>query len=143
LKYFKGGARGTHEKDAFGKVMAPMAATLPDDAAIANVTAYVATLPDTPASHTVNGNPGDGQRLFVSTCGVCHGPEGQGKPSTNAPRLAGMSDWYLVTQLRNFRQGIRGHHPDDLYGPQMSLMAATLADDQAVHDLVAYVNKLR
>ena len=38
LKYYKQGVRGTHEKDVFGKVMAPMAATLVDDAAIGNVT---------------------------------------------------------------------------------------------------------
>ena len=61
----------------------------------------------------------------------------------NAPRLAGMSDWYLVTQLKNFKQRIRGAHPDDKYGDQMALMAATLADDQATNDLVAYINTLR
>ena len=143
LKYFKEGARGTHEQDTFGRLMAPMAATLPDEAAIANVSAYVASLPDKPAARTVGGNPGDGKRLFVSTCGACHGPEGRGSSSTNAPRLAGMSDWYLVTQLKNFRQGVRGTHPHDLYGPQMALLSATLADGQAVNDLVAYVNELR
>ena len=54
-----------------------------------------------------------------------------------------MSDWYLVTQLKNFKQGIRGAHPNDLYGPQMASMAAMLGDDQAINDLVAYINTLR
>jgi hypothetical protein len=27
-----------------------------------------------------------------------------------------------------------------MYGPQMALMAAILADDQAINDLVAYIN---
>jgi cytochrome c oxidase subunit 2 len=54
-----------------------------------------------------------------------------------------MSDWYLVTQLKNFKQGIRGAHPKDLYGPQMASMAAMLGDDQAMNDLVAYINSLR
>ncbi|HEY5573087.1 MAG TPA: hypothetical protein VIK64_08765, partial [Anaerolineales bacterium] len=58
----------------------------------------------------------------------------------NAPGLKGMSDWYLVTQLKNFKQGIRGAHARDLYGSQMALMAAILSDDQAINDLVAYVN---
>ena len=31
-----------------------------------------------------------------------------------------MSDWYLVTQLKNFKQGVRGAHPKDMYGPQMA-----------------------
>ena len=40
----------------FGKMMAPMAATLADDAAIANVVAYIATLPDAPAAATIKGD---------------------------------------------------------------------------------------
>jgi cytochrome c oxidase subunit 2 len=54
-----------------------------------------------------------------------------------------MSDWYMVTQLRNFRQGIRGAHPKDMYGPQMALMAEILSDDKAANDVVAYINTLR
>jgi cytochrome c oxidase subunit II len=53
-----------------------------------------------------------------------------------------MSDWYMVTQLKNFKQGIRGAHPQDMYGPQMGLMADILVDDQAINDLVAYINTL-
>ena len=60
----------------------------------------------------------------------------------NAPRQAGMSDWYLVTQLKNFKHGIRGQHPQDGYGPQMGLMANILPDDEAITDLVAYINTL-
>jgi cytochrome c oxidase subunit 2 len=142
LKYYKQGARGTHDKDVFGKTMAPMAATLADDAAIDNVVAYIKTLPDDPAPATVKGNARNGQERYV-TCGACHGANGRGIPATNAPGLKGMSDWYLVTQLKNFKQGIRGAHPKDLYGPQMASMAAMLGDDQAINDLVAYINTLR
>jgi hypothetical protein len=53
-----------------------------------------------------------------------------------------MSDWYMVTQLKNFRDRIRGAHPQDPYGSQMALMAATLGDDQMISDLVAYINAL-
>jgi cytochrome c oxidase subunit II len=143
LKYFKQGTRGTHDKDEFGKMMAPMAATLADDAAIDNVSAYIKTLPDNPASATVKGSADDGQRLYVSTCGACHGPDGRGVQATNAPGLKGMSDWYLVTQLKNFKQGIRGAHPQDMHGPQMVLMSKILPDDRRINDLVAYINTLR
>lgn len=143
LKSFKLGARGTHDQDVFGKMMAPMAATLVDDAAIANVSAYISSLPDKPAPATVQGSASDGQRLYVSTCGACHGPNGRGVQATNAPALKGMSDWYLVTQLKNFRQGVRGAHPQDMYGRQMALMSDMLRDDRAVNDIVAYVNTLR
>ena len=138
LHLFKSGARGTHEKDVFGKTMAPMAATLADDAAIDNVVAYIKTLPDTPAPPTLKYDTAHGRDLYL-TCGACHGPAGQGIQATNAPRLKGMSDWYMVTQLNNFRQGIRGAHAQDMYGPQMAAMAASLVDDRAVNDLVAYI----
>lgn len=141
LQYFNQGIRGAHEKDVYGRQMAPMAATLADDAAVENVVAYIATLPDNPAATTVGENPGSGQRIY-QTCAVCHGPEGQGIQAMNAPRLAGMSDWYLVTQLKNFKQGIRGAHPKDMYGTQMMSMSAILTSDQAVKELVAYINTL-
>jgi len=142
LNYFKHGARGTHDKDVYGKQMAPMAATLADDAAMNNVVAYIKTLPDNPAQPTLKDNAANGRNHYV-TCGTCHGPAGRGMQATNAPRLAGMSDWYMVTQLKNFKQRIRGAHPKDLYGPQMASMAALLADDQATNDLVAYINTFK
>jgi cytochrome c oxidase subunit 2 len=142
LKNFKDGARGAHEKDVFGKMMAPMAATLADDSAIDNVVAYIKTLADNPAAATVKGNVKNGQDPYV-TCAACHGADGQGIQATNAPRLKGMSDWYMVTQLKNFKQGIRGAHSKDLYGRQMASMAAILADDQATDDLVAYIDTFR
>jgi len=142
LNNFKQGVRGTHAKDVFGKTMAPMAATLADDTAIANVTAYIKSLPDKPAPTTVKGKAGDGERLYVTTCGACHGASGRGIQAANAPGLKGMSDWYLVTQLKNFQQRIRGAHPKDAYGPQMAMMADTMVNEQAINDLVAYVNTL-
>ena len=60
----------------------------------------------------------------------------------NAPRLSGMNDWYVARQLKNYKQGIRGSHPQDLYGKQMTLMAGVLRNDQAINDLVAYINTL-
>ena len=142
LKNYKQGARGTHDKDVFGKMMAPMAATLSDDAAIDNVSAYIKTLPDKPAPVTVKGNAKNGQKTFV-TCEACHGPGGRGIYATNAPGLKGMSDWYLVTQLKNFQHGIRGSHPLDMHGPQMALVSESLVDDQIINDLVAYINTLQ
>jgi cytochrome c oxidase subunit 2 len=139
LDYFKNGARGAHDKDVYGKQMAPMAATLADDAAIANVIAYIGTLPDKPAPATVEGNAKHGQKSFV-TCAACHGSDGRGNQAMNAPRLAGMSDWYLVTQLNNFKHGVRGANRKDMYGPQMVSMAAILANDRAIDNLVSYIN---
>ena len=60
----------------------------------------------------------------------------------NAPRAAGMSDWYIARQLQNFKSGARGSHPQDYYGMQMGFMGRILQDDQAINDLVAYINTL-
>jgi cytochrome c oxidase subunit 2 len=60
----------------------------------------------------------------------------------NAPRLAGMTDWYLARQLSNFRDGVRGAHRRDYYGLQMNLVGATLTDEQKINDVIAYINTL-
>ena len=139
LRLFRTGARGTHPKDSFGKVMAPMAATLPDEAALANVAAYLAALPDTTVAHTVKGDLDKGRRHYA-TCAACHGADGRGIAATQAPRLQGMSDWYLRRQLKNFRDGVRGDHPQDLRGAQMRLVAGMLSDDAVIDDTLAYIN---
>ena len=61
----------------------------------------------------------------------------------NGPALVGQDDWYLVRQIRNYQQGIRGNSPQDVYGRQMAPMANTLGDDQAIRDVVAYLNSLQ
>jgi cytochrome c oxidase subunit 2 len=142
LQNYKGGVRGTHAEDSWGQQMAPMAATLVDEAALNNVIAYIQTLPDEPAPATIAGDINRGQQIY-STCGTCHGPGGQGVWSANAPRQAGMNDWYLAQQLQNFRRNIRGGHPQDGFGKQMAEMSKLLQSDQAVNDVVAYINTLR
>ena len=141
LKNFKRGLRGTNPDDVYGMQMAPMAATLVDEAAIDNVVAYITSLPDTKPEVTISGDVDRGKEIYI-TCQSCHGVEAQGIWSMNAPRLNDMDDWYLVRQLSNYKQGIRGAHPADLYGKQMNLVTGVLRDEQAFNDLVAYINSL-
>ncbi len=141
IEYFKSGARGAHEDDTYGKQMAAMAGVLFDEASVENVIAHIETLPDNPPETTVVGDVEAGKKIYT-TCGACHGLNGEGIASTNAPRQAGMSDWYLVDQLKNFRAGIRGAHSGDKYGMQMTMMAAMLQSDDRINDVVAYINTL-
>jgi cytochrome c oxidase subunit 2 len=53
-----------------------------------------------------------------------------------------MSDWYLYTQLNNFKERIRGGHEADIYGDQMSMVAEMLKDDTAIENVIAYINTL-
>jgi cytochrome c oxidase subunit 2 len=141
LQNFKHGLRGTAGDDAYGAQMAPMAATLPDAAAVRNVSAYIDSLPDAEPAATVNGDADRGRALYA-TCSSCHGQNAQGIWSINAPGLRATDDWYLVRQLQNYRQGIRGAHPSDLYGKQMNLVSGMLRSEEAVRDVVAYINTL-
>jgi cytochrome c oxidase subunit 2 len=141
LEYFKSGVRGTGPGDTFGMAMGPMANTLVDEAALENVIAYIQTFPDDPTTKTVVGDIENGEDIY-DTCAVCHGQQGEGFAFMNAPRQAGLDDWYLVTQLKNFRSGARGAHDDDAYGMQMNMMAAILNTDEAINDVVAYINTL-
>ena len=133
--------RGTDKGDQFGVQMAPMANIVADAATLENVIAHIATLPDKPLQPTVTGDAQRGKKLF-QTCGLCHGENGGGTWATNAPRLAGRSDWYLKRQLEYFKSGVRGTHPDDLYGAQMDLMVGALIGDHAIDDVIAYINTL-
>ena len=141
LRNYKSGVRGAHEDDTYGAQMAPMAAILADNAAIDNVLAYIGTLPDKAAASTLTGDVSRGEYLYV-TCKHCHGPDGQGIWAMNAPRLQGLNDWYIARQLSNYKQGIRGAHPQDLYGKQMRLMSGMIRSEQDISDLVAYINEL-
>jgi len=141
LENYKAGLRGTHEDDLYGRTMAPMANSLATDEAISNVIAHIQSMPDTPAPATIDGDVANGERLY-RVCAYCHGADGMGVQAMNAPRAAGMTDWYLARQLQNFRDGVRGSHTSDFYGMQMGFMGRILQGDQAINDLVAYINTL-
>ena len=138
---YKNGLRGTHEDDEFGLPMIGMVATLANEAAVDNVVAHIATLPDNPTAATVEGDVDNGRAIYT-TCAYCHGGDGMGIQALNAPRIAGSSDWYMARQLDNFKTGVRGAHPKDYYGFQMGLLSITLRDGQAINDVIAYINTL-
>jgi hypothetical protein len=56
--------------------------------------------------------------------------------------LVGQNDWYLVTQLKNFKAGYRGSHADDKFGAQMIPMVGALIDQVAIENVVTYINTL-
>jgi cytochrome c553 len=142
LTKFKQGMRGFRAEDTRGLQMRPMARSLMTEADLKSVAAYVASLP-APArpAPTLKGDPAKGQASFA-VCIACHGPQAKGNEALGAPILTRQADWYLVAQIKKFRQGLRGTHPTDVRGGQMRPMAMTLADDQAILDVVAYIRSL-
>ena len=136
LELFRAGGRGTQ-----GLEMQPMAAIL-TDANIADIIDWAATWEYKPAVPTLtNGNADNGRQLYQA-CATCHGADGQGNEAMNAPALRGQNDWYMVTQLKNFKAGYRGTDPLDTFGAPMRAMAAGLRDEQAITDVVSYINTL-
>ena len=140
LENFRAGIRGTHGEDIQGIAMRPMAAKLSDES-IADIVDWVGDWEYVAAEATVEGNVRQGRTAFQA-CAACHGANAQGNEALGAPALAGQNDWYLLTQLRNFRAGFRGSHQEDTFGSQMVTMSKTLTDDQAVIDVVSYINTL-
>lgn len=136
---FKNGVRGTHAKDIAGMRMRPMAKTLTSESSIKLVSEYVSKLPQVNKPLVVKGSPLKGEKNY-QVCITCHGKEGKGNEALKAPPLNSQSDWYLVSQLKNFKQGVRGAIPaKDPFGAQMPPMANLLKDDQAIKDVVFYI----
>jgi cytochrome c oxidase subunit II len=142
LQAFKDGVRGTAPGDVYGAQMRPMAMTLTTEAAIDNVVAYIATLTAPVPPVTVKGDLAAGKQLYA-TCAACHGQKAEGNLALNSPRLADQDDWYLVRQLQNYKSGLRGSNPKDAFGMQMKPMAAMLANDQAINNVVAYIRSIK
>ena len=47
--------------------------------------------------------------------------------------------WYVARQLKNFKSGIRGTKSGDMFGMQMRPMAMSLANDEAINNVAAYI----
>ena len=115
---------------------------LADDNAVRNVAAYITTFEDTPAAPTITGDVDNGYDIYDRNCAACHLDGGEGTWYTDAPKLTGMSDWYFVTQIQNFRSGIRGLHPEDDFGEQMVSMATAMSGVEEIEDVAAYLNEM-
>ncbi|GIT07037.1 MAG: cytochrome c [Pseudomonadota bacterium] len=139
LKNFKAGIRGADPKDKYGMQMRPMALTLADDQSIRDMAAYVSSIPvERAVVKTIKGDLEAGKAAYVM-CQACHGSAGEGNKMLNSPKLAGLQDWYVARQLKNFKLGIRGTKSGDMFGMQMRPMAMSLANDKAINNVAAYI----
>ena len=142
LMKFKNGIRGSHPMDVEGMQMKAMAMTLPTEADVKTVAEYIATLkPQEKAPTITTGDAEKGKTLYV-TCLACHADKGQGNELLKSPSLQHLQDWYMLAQLKKFKEGIRGANPKDITGMQMRPMAMILADEQAMKDVIAYIQTI-
>jgi cytochrome c553 len=74
--------------------------------------------------------PVPGSGVYAQVCAACHGANGEGKEELHSPSISGLPTWYLEEQVKKFRAGSRGFHPEDLPGQQMRAISLTLTDAQ-------------
>lgn len=141
LNHFKSGIRGGSSNDMYGAQMKGMAATLSDDA-VANVSAYIASLPVTAVADIQEGDLHKGNSAYQGKCGACHGGKAQGNELMNAPALANLDSAYITRQISNYKNGIRGSHADDRLGKQMKMMANVIASDKELTNIIAYIHSI-
>lgn len=83
-----------------------------------------------------SGNPDEGKKKYY-TCIGCHGVVGYNNsyPSYHVPRIGGQHPAYVVSALKEYRNGDRPH-------PSMQGNAYNLTD-QDIENIAAYVSKFR
>ena len=140
LVNFRSGVRGRHPKDTAGARMRSIALGLQEDSTIDALSVYIAALPRTTVPTSKTGDLRKGTAVYHGKCGACHGGRAEGNPALNAPRLAGLDAAYLKRQFAGFRDGLRGTDAPDRPGRQMALMAKTLASDQELDDVIAFIH---
>ena len=141
LENFSAGVRGMAAEDASGHEMYPVGLRVKEEKVLEAAVAFIGTLDSKKPAATLSGDVSHGKKLYEA-CVACHGAKGEGNATLQAPALAARTDWYLVTQLRNFKSGARGTDERDTLGIQMRAIATTLPDDKAMNDVVAYINTL-
>ena len=137
---FKKSWRGDHALDLTGTEMRPMVSELSDKQIKAAAEWASQTESPLPAK-TLTADIKAGEQIY-KICSACHDSQAQGNNLIGAPPLTGLNDWYLVTQLQHFRDGIRGSHPEDIQGVQMRAALSVIQSDQELIDVAAYISQL-
>ena len=140
---FQTGQRGYHYTDAEGLRMRPMSRALfADRRDIEAVIEYVYSLPipDPPAT-TEGGDVAAGEEDYLLLCANCHGRDGRGLETLAAPSLLHLGDWYILSSLRKYRDGVRGAGGDG-FGANMRA-AMTGFTDERIDDVTAHIMTLQ
>ena len=143
LDKFRSGLRGAHPEDTQGQLMAGQSDYYADDAAVAALVAQIDSFPDVlPPVTFADADLPNGKDRYNMICGACHGPDGVGNATLEAPSLRGIDDWYLAEQYAKFGNGQRGSHADDRLGRQMAAMGGVLQTEENARDVAAYLLSL-
>ena len=139
ISNFKDGIRGTHDEDLMGLTMRLSVMNLNDEQK-RSLSLKISSMKTKNLKQTIQGDLVTGEFVFQH-CISCHGEFAEGDVTISAPKLTGQNDWYIYRQLINFQKGIRGQHPEDLYGRQMMEMA-DMFNEEMFRDVTAYISQI-
>lgn len=140
LLSFRAGHRGSDDDYIPAYEMQDSVAGL-SDTEIDELVATISTWDPAASEATLDGDSGHGSELYV-TCAACHGVNAEGNAALNAPALADRDDWYMLRQLKLFKAGTRGGHPDDSLGAQMRAAVSGLNTEEDMIDVLAFIKTL-
>ena len=93
-------------------IMVPYAEALIDAQELADVAAYIETLPLPRPVPSERAHTAQGRDLYARDCQSCHGERGEGEASRFVPIIAGQHQPYLLRQIRAIAAGRRANaHP--------------------------------
>lgn len=124
LNAFKQAYRAKSAKDQAGLDMRAVAMQLSQQE-IAAALVLVKKLRVTNVSSEPSNIPASWQ-----TCVACHGANGEGNDSLNAPAIMGQQPWYLFKQLQDYQEGQRGIEPADHAGQLMRQTSLLLSAEE-------------
>ena len=134
-------AEGLRQGDAYAAQMNAVVQQL-DSSQMASLGQYLGMLDASEVNTTSRGSTKQGNTLYQSYCGSCHGVDGRGNAMLNAPNLRILDAAYLKRQYRLFVEGKRGVDKADKFGRQMSFMAKAMPEAEQIDAVVAYLHSL-
>lgn len=141
LRKFRSGTRGSEPRDVHGQQMKAAVQSLDEDQ-ITEAVAELMTFPLLIPKHASDANLTEGREAYREHCMECHRYNGHGERSFKSASLAGLPDWYLAAQMKKYREGIRGYHPDDETGAKMRAMTLRPESEKQLRDIIAYITTL-
>lgn len=88
-------------------------------------------------STVLAGDAAAGKTVYMQ-CQACHGANGEGNEALKAPKLAGQHAWYIISSLKQYKEGGRSY-------PEAAAMVpfASMLNDTQKADVAAYIASMK